>query len=186
MIGRGVDQHCASLPASPQRSNSIEQRRRRFLRGSSGSQAPHSSPSRGTPPDEPQPRIVARSVLMRCLRGRGNGASTRRWNGPSTARCRPSRVSARCSCCGLGKEPVEIGCGLRRRSLRNRACPRSRQCATAVSVNGIGRLIALAAVGRRGEIGRCRSRQGCGPPARRRRSRAAPWTFGESRDARHR
>ena len=45
------------------RSTSIEQRERRFL-GLSGSQAPQCPPIRGTPPDDPQPRMVKRSRAM--------------------------------------------------------------------------------------------------------------------------
>jgi hypothetical protein len=41
------------------RSISALQRRRRFF-GFEGSQAPHMVPMRGTPPEDPQPRIVAR------------------------------------------------------------------------------------------------------------------------------
>ena len=47
----------------PSRSISIEQRRRMFL-GFLGSQSPQCPPSRGTPPDDPQPRIVHRNSVM--------------------------------------------------------------------------------------------------------------------------
>ena len=42
------------------RSTSSEQRRRGFF-GFAGSHSPQSPPMRGTPADEPQPRMVARS-----------------------------------------------------------------------------------------------------------------------------
>ena len=58
-IGRGVDQHRrVPLLAEP-----LDQQRCSGGAGSSdwtGSQAPHMVPMRGTPPEEPQPRIVAR------------------------------------------------------------------------------------------------------------------------------
>ena len=42
----------------------VEQRRRRFF-GLVGSHAPQPAPTRGTPPEEPQPRIVTRQVISR-------------------------------------------------------------------------------------------------------------------------
>ena len=59
-----VGRWCRSAPGwcrrRSMRSTSSEQRLRRFL-GSAGSQAPQSPPIRGTPAEEPQPRMVARS-----------------------------------------------------------------------------------------------------------------------------
>ena len=54
------------VPASPVRSTRMEQRRRRFF-GLAGSQAPQPEPTRGTPPDEPQPRMVTVSVMRRAV-----------------------------------------------------------------------------------------------------------------------
>ena len=56
-IGRGVDQHASCGRRSTDALDEAEQRRRRFF-GFAGSHAPHMVPMRGTPPDEPQPRIV--------------------------------------------------------------------------------------------------------------------------------
>ena len=53
-----------SPPSLPRRSTSSEQRRRRFF-GLFGSQTPQPSAGRGTPPDEPQPRMVNFSVMRR-------------------------------------------------------------------------------------------------------------------------
>ena len=81
-IGRGVDQHRGFAP----RRTSSEQRRRRFL-GLAGSQAPQSPlpsapPSRGTPADEPQPRMVAwrrSAILTRASLSRTGGRNWRWW-----------------------------------------------------------------------------------------------------------
>ena len=54
-------------PDPRRRSTSSEQRRRRFF-GLFGSQAPQPVPGRGTPPDEPQPRIVNVRFMRRPLR----------------------------------------------------------------------------------------------------------------------
>ncbi len=43
-------------------STSAPARRRRFF-GLAGSHWPHMAPMRGTPPDEPQPRMVKRRVI---------------------------------------------------------------------------------------------------------------------------
>src|SRR5688572_16848328 len=50
--------------------SSSEQRRRRFL-GLAGSQTPQSPPMRGTPPDEPQPRMVAMMRAASAMRKPG-------------------------------------------------------------------------------------------------------------------
>src|SRR3954465_2153053 len=52
------------VPSSDVCSTSSEQRRRRFF-GLLGSQAPQPSAGRGTPAEEPQPRIVSVSVMRR-------------------------------------------------------------------------------------------------------------------------
>ena len=64
-------------PAGP-RSTSAEQRRRRF-RGLAGSQAPQPCATRGTPADEPQPRMVRRQAQ--------GGASCRPSFGEDAAAC---------------------------------------------------------------------------------------------------
>ena len=51
------------VPCGLIRSTSMEQRLRRFF-GFAGSQSPQTSPMRGTPPEDPQPRIVKRIVIM--------------------------------------------------------------------------------------------------------------------------
>ena len=56
-VGRRIDQHASCARRLPNRSTSSAQRRRRFF-GLVGSQAPQTLPTRGTPPEEPQPRIV--------------------------------------------------------------------------------------------------------------------------------
>src|SRR4051812_36042988 len=56
-------------PASPRRSTSSDVRRRRFL-GLPGSHAPQPSAGRGTPPEEPQTRIV-NFMVMRTQLPRG-------------------------------------------------------------------------------------------------------------------
>ena len=65
-IGRGVDQRHALFRCSDVRSASSEQRRRRFF-GFFGSQAPQPSAGRGTPAEDPQPRIVSVSVMPSSL-----------------------------------------------------------------------------------------------------------------------
>src|SRR4029450_10928116 len=50
------------VPCAPVRSTSSEQRRRRFF-GLLGSQAPQPRAGRGTPAEEPQPRIVSVTVM---------------------------------------------------------------------------------------------------------------------------
>ena len=67
-------------------SRSSEQRLRRFL-GSAGSQAPQSPPIRGTPADEPQPRMVTRSRAVTPRPSRTAGRSSPR----SARRARPGR-----------------------------------------------------------------------------------------------
>ena len=52
------------VPSGPSRSTSIEQRRRRFF-GFLGSQSPQWPPIRGTPPEEPEPRMVKRISPIR-------------------------------------------------------------------------------------------------------------------------
>ncbi len=63
-VGRGVDQH-AGLAICDSRAHQEEQRPRRFF-GLAGSQAPQKgwrpSPRRGTPPEEPQPRMRTSSM----------------------------------------------------------------------------------------------------------------------------
>ena len=87
---------------SAARSTRIEQRRRRFL-GSAGSQAPQPLPTRGTPPEEPQPRIVTVRSCRRAASprpiGRAAFANRRsKFARRERARSRPGRrrrVSAR-------------------------------------------------------------------------------------------
>jgi hypothetical protein len=77
----GVDQHPRRARRPSRRSTSIEQRRRR-LRGFAGSQAPQCPPSRGTPPEEPQPRMVTRSSAAappRAIRRPASPAPRRPW-----------------------------------------------------------------------------------------------------------
>ena len=52
-----VDQHLRLAAFGIGRSTNIEQRRRRFF-GLFGSHSPQPCPTRGTPPDDPQPRMV--------------------------------------------------------------------------------------------------------------------------------
>ena len=59
-VGAGVDQHPGGAVIARSSTRS-EQRRRQFF-GFQGSQSPQRSPRRGTPPDDPQPRIVARII----------------------------------------------------------------------------------------------------------------------------
>ena len=54
-------------PFAFRRSTSSDVRRRRFL-GLFGSQTPQPSAGRGTPPEEPQPRIVTFSVMPPAVR----------------------------------------------------------------------------------------------------------------------
>ena len=72
----GIDR-ARRRPPGPMRSTSSEQRRRR-LRGSSGSQAPQPMPIRGTPPEEPQPRIVNRRLMRHAVRGRRHFRNSRK------------------------------------------------------------------------------------------------------------
>ena len=58
-VGGGVDQRAGGAAGPVLRSTRSEQRLRR-LRGFAGSQSPQSPPMRGTPAEEPQPRMVAR------------------------------------------------------------------------------------------------------------------------------
>src|SRR6516225_1146473 len=51
------------MPAASRRSTRSDERRRRFF-GLFGSQAPQPSAGRGTPPDEPQPRMVNFKVML--------------------------------------------------------------------------------------------------------------------------
>ena len=66
-VGRGVDEGAGGAPGRS-RSTMSEQRLRRFF-GFYGSQSPQSPPMRGTPAEEPQPRIraVRRIVMARGL-----------------------------------------------------------------------------------------------------------------------
>jgi hypothetical protein len=52
----------ASSPEPPSQRWSRRLHRERRLRGSAGSHAPQSPVTRGTPPEEPQPRIVTRNM----------------------------------------------------------------------------------------------------------------------------
>jgi hypothetical protein len=54
-------------PAPLRRSTNSEVRRRRFL-GLRGSQAPQPSAGRGTPPEEPEPRMVTLAVMAQALK----------------------------------------------------------------------------------------------------------------------
>ena len=63
-VRRGVDQHIGRGPSPPSFCTSTEQRRRRFF-GFDGSHAPQMLPTRGTPPDVPQPRMVSLRVMKR-------------------------------------------------------------------------------------------------------------------------
>ena len=78
-------------PPLPKRSTSSAQRRRRFF-GLAGSQAPQTLPTRGTPPEEPQPRRV-NLMLMRPSAARGvlrrGGRSSRWWPAPAPSPRRP-------------------------------------------------------------------------------------------------
>ena len=117
-------------------STRIEQRRRR-LRGLSGSHAPQPSAGRGTPPDEPQPRMVTVRLMpviaarprhlreqaeeiVRGLRARSRRRSTPAYR-PEPSRSQPHRP-ARCACRGT--------CRARDRARRSRpggAPPASRR-----------------------------------------------------------
>ena len=98
------------------RSTSSEQRRRRFF-GLAGSQAPQPSAGRGTPPDEPQPRMVNVNVMRgRCRRPRHFGEQAER-NSPCVCRAISSRMTPRTSRQHLG------------------------------GLDHVGRLVALAAIG---------------------------------------
>ena len=68
-VGGGVDQHAGGAAAGRCARASSEQRLRRFF-GFAGSQSPQSPPMRGTPAEEPQPRIVARSRAHQAPRPR--------------------------------------------------------------------------------------------------------------------
>ena len=71
---RGGPARCRPAPwccrSAPRRSTSSEVRRRRFF-GLFGSQAPQPSAGRGTPMEEPQPRMVKRKVMRPPPAGRG-------------------------------------------------------------------------------------------------------------------
>ena len=58
----GVSTSTVVRPCLPNRSTSSAQRRRRFF-GLAGSQLPQTLPTRGTPPEEPQPRMVKRMLM---------------------------------------------------------------------------------------------------------------------------
>ncbi len=119
-------------PPSPSRSTRIEQRRRR-LRGSFGSQAPQPLPTRGTPPDEPQPRIRRVSVAIRISRsGRIAG--------------REARVTP------LRRGPVEQAEEIRRGDAGDLLFAHLQGGGeSARGVGGIGRLVGAPAVGLGGE-----------------------------------
>ena len=77
-VRRAVDQHARAWPAGrSSRSTSSEQRRRRFF-GLFGSQAPQPSATRGTPIDEPQPRMVKVRLMRRPPRLRGTLLNSRK------------------------------------------------------------------------------------------------------------
>ena len=63
-IGRAVDQNARAVALAFVRSTSSEQRRRRFF-GLFGSHTPQPSATRGTPMDEPQPRMVKVKLMPR-------------------------------------------------------------------------------------------------------------------------
>ena len=98
-VGRSVDQD-SGRAGGAERSSSTEQRRRRFF-GFAGSQSPHPCPTRGTPPDEPQPRMVSRSV----------NATVRR---PGEAWKKAERIRARRRSERLGLNPARFGDHARR------------------------------------------------------------------------
>ena len=100
-------------PPGPSCSMSREQRRRLFF-GFFGSQAPQSPPRRGTPPDEPQPRMVE-------------------------AACSPSGGAVPGG--GLGEKAVEVRLG---RGGEGAVVEAEELCADLRCMDDIGRLVAPA------------------------------------------
>ncbi len=76
-VRRGVDQHPGAAVERLVGSTSSEVRRRRFF-GLLGSQAPQPSAGRGTPIDDPQPRMVKRNRHAAAARGRGTLLNSRK------------------------------------------------------------------------------------------------------------
>ena len=112
-IRRHVDEDLRLGASSPPRSTRIEQRRRRFL-GLFGSQAPQPWPTRGTPPDDPQPKIVIAEVHATAATFSGAGILENKRSAlsvvsaaivcgetpltrPARARC-PRQKPVRCAC----------------------------------------------------------------------------------------
>ena len=106
----------SSRRRSPARSTSSEQRRRRFF-GLAGSQAPQPCPTRGTPAEEAQPRMVAAKAQARApVRRRCGKRGAACWRAPPPpaprapfpaprrrrARSRRRRP-ARCACRDAGR-----------------------------------------------------------------------------------
>ncbi len=123
-------------PSAPKRSTSTEQRRRRFF-GLAGSQAPHPSPTRGTPPDEAQPRMVSRSVNATI---RQPAAACRE---PAAACLRRPSGQPLKDCVGVGARRLGQRFGRDSARLGDHARRGDHE----------GRLVAAAAMGRRREIG---------------------------------
>ena len=109
-------------PSAPKRSTSTEQRRRRFF-GFAGSQAPHPSPTRGTP--------AGRAAAQ-------NGQAQRQCDDPKPAAACQRPAAA---CRGL-REPAKdcVGVGARRLGQRFERDPRASATTPAVATTKAGSL----------------------------------------------
>src|SRR5262245_24966447 len=123
-------------PAPLRRSTSSDVRRRRFL-GLPGSQAPQPRAGRGTPPEEPEPRIVKRSVMPHAC------SDSRRLRSKPLAAGHPAR--------DLAKELEEVLARLPRNLLGRSGAGLGQD---AGGLDHECRLVALAAMAARGEIRR--------------------------------
>ncbi len=141
-IRRGVDQdagHAAASPPPPsRRSTRSEVRRRRFF-GFFGSQSPQPKAGRGTPPDEPQPRMVNFNVIASI----GAAADF------ICADCMNS--SAACGARHFAEQAKEIRGGLLGDFVERNAARFGQDLG---GLDHIGRLVALAAIFARREIRR--------------------------------
>ena len=119
-IRRRVDQDAGDAVGLARRSTRSEQRRRRFL-GLSGSQTPQPSAGRGTPPDEPQPRMVNSAT---CVRSRDCVSASARRHWARVLREQPEEVVRR-----LAGELIEARRRASRRDLGGFGHERPARCA---------------------------------------------------------